>query len=132
MQSSVSRDASGDTEIEPGLVQAHELWVFAYGSLMWRPGFPHLESCRARLDGYHRAFCISSTHHRGNAKRPGLVLGLDRGGACEGVVYRVAADQAGGVLTYLRERELISGVYCETHVPVMLHDADRRVVTALA
>ena len=132
MQSPTSRDASSDAPFEPGHGQAHELWVFAYGSLMWRPGFPHQESCRARLDGYHRAFCISSTHHRGSATRPGLVLGLDRGGACEGVAYRVAADRARGVLAYLRERELISGVYRETHVPVSLHDAERRSVTALA
>ena len=110
----------------------HDLWIFGYGSLMWRPGFAHAESCRARLDGYHRAFCISSTHHRGNAKRPGLVLGLDRGGACEGVAYRVAAKDAHAVLAYLRRRELINGVYCETHAPLTLHNEAHRKVTALA
>ena len=108
------------------------MWIFGYGSLMWRPGFPFAESCRARLDGYHRSFCISSTHHRGDAKRPGLVLGLDRGGACEGVVYRVTADDVPAVLAYLRKRELISGVYREARVPVMLRDEERRHVSALA
>ncbi len=119
------------TTIEPE-VGAHDLWVFGYGSLMWRPGFSHAESCRARLDGYHRAFCISSTHHRGSIDRPGLVLGLDRGGACEGVAFRVAADDARAVLDNLRKRELISGVYREAQVPLLLHDGTHRTVGALA
>ena len=110
----------------------HDLWIFGYGSLMWRPGFAHVERCRARLEGYHRAFCISSTHHRGHAKRPGLVLGLDRGGACEGVAYRVAAENVHAVLAYLRKRELINGVYRETQAPLILHDDAHRKVTALA
>ena len=111
---------------------SHDLWIFGYGSLMWRPGFAHAESARARLDGYHRAFCISSTHHRGTATRPGLVLGLDRGGACEGVAYRVGAHDRCAVLAYLRERELISGVYREAQVPLLLRDGSHRTVTALA
>jgi glutathione-specific gamma-glutamylcyclotransferase len=109
-----------------------DLWVFGYGSLMWRPDFPFVERARARLDGYHRAFCISSTHHRGSARRPGLVLGLDQGGTCEGVAYRVAAPEAAAVLGYLRKRELISGVYREARVPLELHDEKHRSVSALA
>jgi glutathione-specific gamma-glutamylcyclotransferase len=109
-----------------------DLWVFGYGSLMWRPDFPFAERARARLDGYHRAFCISSTHHRGSAARPGLVLGLDQGGTCEGVAYRVAAAEAAPVLAYLRKRELISGVYREARVPLELHDDKHRAVSALA
>jgi hypothetical protein len=69
----------------------HDLWVFAYGSLMWRPGFRYEEARRARLTGYSRRFCIYSVHHRGTPERLGLVLGLDRGGVCEGVAYRIAA-----------------------------------------
>jgi glutathione-specific gamma-glutamylcyclotransferase len=110
---------------------AHDIWIFGYGSLMWRPGFAFAQRCRARLDGYHRAFCISSTHHRGNAKRPGLVLGLDRGGACEGVVYRIAAADAHVVLGYLRKRELVNGVYREARLPVQLHDTAHAQVTAI-
>lgn len=96
----------------------HDVWFFGYGSLMWRPGFAHEEARHARLVGYRRSFCIYSTHHRGTEARPGLVLGLDRGGVCEGIVFRVAAKQAVDVLHYLRERELVSGVYREVNVPI--------------
>ena len=70
---------------EPG----KDFFVFAYGSLMWRPDFPFIEIMPATLYGYHRAFCITSTHYRGNTERPGLVLGLDRGGKCIGRLYRI-------------------------------------------
>jgi cation transport protein ChaC len=104
---------------ETDLIRARELrpppgvdfWVFAYGSLMWRPGFDFAEARPALLRGYHRAFCIASTHYRGSPERPGLVLGLDRGGACRGRAYRVAAEHALPVARYLHEREMISGVY---------------------
>ena len=98
----------------------HDLWVFGYGSLMWRPGFRHAERAPAVVTGYHRAFCIASTLHRGTRARPGLVLGLDRGGACAGIAYRVAAADAAWVLDYLRERELVYGVYRETWVTAEL------------
>ncbi len=98
----------------------HDLWVFGYGSLMWRPDFAFVERRPATVAGYHRAFCIASTMHRGTRERPGLVLGLDRGQACVGVAYRVSAADAASVLQYLRERELIYGVYREAHVPVTL------------
>lgn len=99
---------------------APELWVFAYGSLMWRPDFPFAEARPARLAGYHRSFCIVSRHYRGTDERPGLVLGLDRGGVCDGRAFRVAPEDARQVLVYLRHREQISGVYREAHLPVTL------------
>jgi cation transport protein ChaC len=95
---------------------AHDLWLFAYGSLMWRPGFAYLEARRARVMGYRRCFCIYSVHHRGTPERLGMVLGLDRGGACEGIAYRIAAAAAPETIGYLRARELINGVYREAHV----------------
>lgn len=123
--------AAGETDLgaarsgaspEPG---RPDLWVFGYGSLMWRPGFPFEEAVRARLHGYRRAFCIYSVHYRGSSKRPGLVLGLERGGQCEGLAFRVAAADAPEVLTYLRAREQISGVYREKVVTVHLAGQDR-------
>lgn len=82
------------------------LWVFGYGSLMWRPGFPHLERGPALLRGYHRRLCVTSRHHRGTHERPGLVMGLDRGGACRGMAYRVPDAVVVETLAYLDEREI--------------------------
>jgi cation transport protein ChaC len=110
---------------------AHDLWVFGYGSLMWRPGFPFQERRHARLVGYRRCFCIYSVHHRGTPDRPGMVLGLDRGGACQGIAYRVAAADVDAVVGYLSAREQINGVYRDVHAPVELLDGEKGEVLAL-
>lgn len=107
-----------------------DLWVFAYGSLMWRPGFEAAERSCATVDGYHRALCIESHRHRGTPERPGLVLGLDVGGSCCGVAFRVEAARVAETLAYLRERELVTKVYLEILLPTTL--ADGRAVTAVA
>ena len=83
-----------------------EIWVFGYGSLMWNPGFPHLDVRPARFHGYHRAFCLYSHHYRGSEAHPGLVLGLDRGGSCLGRAFRVAARDADATIAYLIDREM--------------------------
>lgn len=105
-------------------IEPAETWIFGYGSLMWSPGFAHAEARRAKLAGYHRAFCVYSIHYRGTERRPGLVLGLDRGGACEGIAFRVAPEARKATLAYLRARELIYGVYREALVPVDLAHAN--------
>lgn len=110
---------------------ARELWVFGYGSLMWRPGFRFIDAQRARLSGWHRSFCLVSRHHRGTSSKPGLILGLDRGGSCEGVAFRIAAADAQQILRDLRAREQISGVYRELILPVVLDTLPRRTVSAL-
>jgi cation transport protein ChaC len=90
---------------------AGDLWVFGYGSLMWRPDFPYQEARLAHLHGYHRALCVWSWVHRGTETAPGLVMGLDLGGSCIGRVYRVAAADRTRVLDYLQAREMATPVY---------------------
>lgn len=107
-----------------------DFWVFGYGSLMWNPGFAHLESQRARLSGYRRALCVYSWVHRGTKEKPGLVLGLDYGGSCVGLAFRVAGQSRDDVVRYLRERELVTNVYLERELPLRLDDG--RQVRALA
>ncbi len=99
-------------EITPhGIPMTDTEWVFGYGSLMWNPGFPFIQRAKACLPGYHRSFCIYSHHYRGTPERPGLVLGLDAGGQCEGVAFRIASDDWENVVEYLNERELIGYAY---------------------
>jgi glutathione-specific gamma-glutamylcyclotransferase len=109
-----------------------DLWVFGYGSLMWRPGFEFLEHVPARLIGEHRALCVYSFDHRGTPEKPGLVLGLDRGGACRGVAFRVAAAQCRDTVDYLRSREQTTSVYHEVMRSVWLENESRQRVSALA
>ena len=97
-----------------------EFWVFGYGSLMWNPGFVNHKRVHARLSGYHRSLCIHSHVHRGTAETPGLVLGLDRGGFCEGIAFAVHESDEDTVMAYLRDRELVTGVYRELVLPVRL------------
>ncbi|MFZ3309380.1 MAG: gamma-glutamylcyclotransferase [Xanthobacteraceae bacterium] len=108
-----------------------ELWVFGYGSLMWRPGFAYLDRVPARLIGLHRALCVYSFVHRGTPERPGLVLGLDRGGMCRGIAYRVAAAARAATIAYLRGREQVTTVYLETMRQIELEDHARTRLRAL-
>jgi cation transport protein ChaC len=110
---------------------ASDFWVFGYGSLMWRPGFDFLERRPARLLGAHRALCVYSHVHRGTAEKPGLVLGLDRGGACRGVAFRVASKKRDATIEYLREREQVTQIYRESERPVDLLDEPNERVRAL-
>ena len=86
-------------------------WVFAYGSLLWNPLFPFAEARRATVRGYHRRFCLWSLASRGTTTLPGLVLGLDRGGTCHGVVYRLPARRARAELKLLWRREMVVAAY---------------------
>ena len=114
-------------------VPSHEdLWVFGYGSLMWRPGFEFTEQVPARLIGEHRALCVYSFDHRGTPEKPGLVLGLDRGGACRGIAFRVVAKRRNDVIDYLRGREQTTHVYREVTRSVWLENEARERVAALA
>jgi cation transport protein ChaC len=109
-----------------------DLWVFGYGSLMWKPGFDFAERRMARLRGWRRSFCLRSITYRGTPEAPGLVLGLDHDpeGWCDGVAFRVPAATAAAVHAYLRARELVTYAYREELLPVGLEDGAQ--VRALA
>ena len=109
-----------------------DLWVFGYGSLIWRPGFDFVERVPARLIGEHRALCVYSFVHRGTPEKPGLVLGLDRGGACRGVAFRIAEKNRAATVAYLRAREQVTSVYREVTRSVWLENEARQRVGALA
>lgn len=100
------------------------IWVFGYGSLMWRPGFPYQDSMPAILVDYARSFCLWSESHRGKPGHRGLVLGLDAqaGTACEGMAFRIADEDWIDTAAYLEERELIGYPYDPAHLTVSLRD----------
>ena len=101
-----------------------DLWIFAYGSLLWDPGFVPADSRRARLEGWRRSFCMWSHRFRGTEEHPGLVLALDQDdrASCDGLVLRVTAAEEDQVLAVLRDRELITGAYEERVLPAALDD----------
>jgi cation transport protein ChaC len=98
-------------ELEACLCSRTDLWVFGYGSLMWNPGFRHEESRPALLFGWHRRFCVYSHRYRGTPEKPGLVLGLDKGGSCRGVAFRVRVADIPEAMEYLWDREMRGGAY---------------------
>lgn len=100
--------------------QANTRWVFAYGSLIWKPGFDFIDAQPALLRGAHRRLCIYSHEHRGTPEQPGLVFGLVRGGACRGIAYEVAEENWAEVWDYLQEREQVTRVYHEIWWQVQL------------
>jgi cation transport protein ChaC len=106
-----------------------DAWVFAYGSLIWNPLMHFAEHRLATLFGYHRGFCLWSRTGRGTPGQPGLMLGLDFGGSCRGVAFRIAADAVKHELTLLWRREMITGAYAPRWVRVRM---GRKVVQALA
>jgi cation transport protein ChaC len=88
-----------------------DLWVFGYGSLVWRPEFDYLEQRHAHVNGYHRSLCLWSRRNRGTPEQPGLVFGLDAGGSCRGMAYRIASRRVRDTLYELWKREMPSGAY---------------------
>ena len=108
-----------------GPVSDGTLWVFGYGSLMWRPGFAYARRCKAILRGWRRSLCVFSHVYRGSPDRPGLVLGLDRGGACSGVAFEVDLALSEATIRYLRDREQATAVYLERFAPITLEWGER-------
>lgn len=116
-----------ELDIPPG-----DLWIFGYGSLMWDPGFRFLERASALVHGYHRAFCVYSNRWRGTPEQPGLVLGLDRGGACRGVAFLVAQAQVEATLRQLWQREMRRRIYLPRLVHARLSGGETRAFTFVA
>ncbi|NKB61547.1 MAG: gamma-glutamylcyclotransferase [Gammaproteobacteria bacterium] len=106
-----------------------DFWVFAYGSLIWDPGFEFITSKRATLTGYHRRLCLWSTRYRGSKTKPGLVLGLDISGSCEGVAYLVSPQHRSQAAKYLFDREMLNNAYAPMILPLQLEDGS--VVSSL-
>jgi cation transport protein ChaC len=90
---------------------AGDVWLFGYGSLIWNPAFHYAERRPVLIRGWHRQFCLSTPIGRGTPERPGLVLGLDRGGSCHGVAFRIARAEADAELELIWRREMVTGAY---------------------
>jgi cation transport protein ChaC len=105
--------------------EQRDAWVFGYGSLMWDPCFQYVEVRRALLRGYHRALCILSIINRGTPEKPGLALGLDRGGSCSGFAFRLDPDNLAAAKALLWRREMLNGVYRPKVLPVRLAGGER-------
>lgn len=88
-----------------------DLWVFAYGSLMWNPAIRQAERCSGLVHGWHRQFCLWMPAGRGSVDNPGLMLGLDRGGACRGIAWRIRAAHVENETRILWRREMIGDGY---------------------
>ena len=111
------------TEHGPG-----DLWLFAYGSLIWKPDVEFAERRKAKLVGWHRRFCIWQRRWRGTSANPGLMLALDRGGSCRGVVYRIVPPVKEKIAEVWR-REMIGYAY---HPRLLPAETEAGTVTALA
>jgi glutathione-specific gamma-glutamylcyclotransferase len=96
-----------------------DAWLFGYGSLIWNPTIHFVERRTARIEGWHRAFCLSALVGRGSTNNPGLVLGLDVGGGCTGVAFRIAEDLLETELALLWRREMLSGAYVPRWLDVL-------------
>jgi glutathione-specific gamma-glutamylcyclotransferase len=103
--------ASLEKTLSEAPVAGEDIWLFGYGSLIWNPAFRHVETRVARIQGWHRRFCLWTSLMRGSPERPGLVLGLDRGGSCKGVAFRIPAADVVAELMIVWRREMVNGAY---------------------
>ncbi len=108
------------------------VWIFGYGSLMWNPAIHVVASSRAQVFGYHRSFCLSLTLGRGSPDKPGLMLGLDRGGSCVGIAHRIAGQHVESELEILWMREMLGGTYTPKWLSADIGGTRRTVLTFVA
>ena len=135
-QTPLGQHLLSDAELEESLWQIlaarapdEDCWVFGYGSLVWNPLFHFEEKRVVTTHGYHRSFCLWSRINRGTPDKPGLVLGLDRGGRCRGVAYRIDADRAESELRLVWRREMMLGAYIPRWVQVTDSETRFRAIT---
>ena len=119
-------------EILAHVRSGEDVWLFGYGSLMWNPMVHHTERRPGLVHGYHRRYCFWVRMGRGSPEVPGLMLGLDRGGSCRGMAFRIPADLAEAELTLIWRREMLSGAYCPRWVDVRTDEGRIRAVTFVA
>ena len=125
-QDDAALDASLDRVLD-GWDRESSIWVFGYGSLIWRPEFSFDFKSRGLVHGYHRSLCLWSRIYRGTPEKPGLVLGLEPGGSVHGVAFRIPASIAHAHLRTLWKRELLTGSYLPRWLDVRLGDGEERV-----
>lgn len=121
--------------IEKALSQApslDEVWIFAYGSLIWNPAIHFADQKKVLVDGYHRSFCFWTVLGRGCEDNPGLMMGLEPGGLSNGLAYRIDAKDLDTELDILFRRELMSYVYVPTWVDATLAETPDKTVRVLA
>jgi cation transport protein ChaC len=106
-----------------------DLWVFAYGSLMWDPAIHIVEIRTATLHGFHRSFCLKSQIGRGSAANPALMAALDRGGLCRGLAFRIPAEHVDRETEILWMREMVAGSYVPTFVTIETPQGSVEAVT---
>ena len=128
-----------DEELEKSLASmlcshdcGQDVYVFGYGSLMWNPALEYTQVMTARLQGWHRRFCLRLLLGRGSPQEPGVMLALDRGGACTGRLYRIAATNAAAELRLLWRREMMAGTYDARWVTVVVNGGRLRALTFIA
>lgn len=109
--------------------QDEDVWVFGYGSLIWNPAFHYDASCVSTVYGFHRSFCLWTFLGRGSEENPGLVLGLEAGGSCRGVMFRVPSQYVASELDVLWRREMLSGAYRPVWVDARTKDGEVRALT---
>ena len=112
--------------VRSAVPEGEDVWVFAYGSLMWNPAIHVADSKKAHVRGYHRTFCLTMSAGRGTPETPGLMLSIDRGGSCSGIAHRIAADQIESELSILWYREMLSGAYEPRWVSAEIETVGRR------
>ncbi len=108
-----------------------DVWLFAYGSLIWNPLIHFVEKRVGTVHGYHRCFCLWSHTGRGTKAKPGLMLGLERGGACRGITYRIAESQAPEELEVVWRREMLTGAYAPRWVTVVTKQGPLQAIAFL-